>query len=258
MENSFISVTEAPGIKASREQLERLYQRYHFALQFCDDKDVLEIACGAGQGLGYLAKTAKKVVGSDIDENNLKFAKQRYRKRTNVKVECFDAHEIPFADNSFDVVLLYEAIYYFQEPKKLIKEISRVLQKNGVFIICSVNKDWVDFNPSPFSQRYFSAMELAEILKVDFDKVDLYGGFSVAEKGIKDVVISLIKRTAVKLNLMPKTMETKELLKRIFFGKLSFLPAEVTQDMQEYKSPVILDSSCDNSLFKVIFAIARK
>ena len=78
MVTDYTTVTETPGVKASKEQLERLFQRYNFALQFCQDKDVLAVACGAGQGLGYLARVAKRVVGGDIDENNLKFTQELY------------------------------------------------------------------------------------------------------------------------------------------------------------------------------------
>ena len=66
MEENYTSVTELPGNKGSKEQLARLYQRYHFALQFSKEKDVLEVACGGGLGLGYLAKSAK--FGSSGDE----------------------------------------------------------------------------------------------------------------------------------------------------------------------------------------------
>ena len=105
-------VTELPGYKAPREQRERLLQRYHFAAQFCTDKDILEVACGGGQGLGYLAHTANRVVGTDIDENNLQFARDNYNQRENITVTPMDAEKLEFDDQKFDVVILYEAIYY--------------------------------------------------------------------------------------------------------------------------------------------------
>ena len=73
-------VTEIPGIGASREQIERFYQRYHFARQFCKEKDVLELACGAGQGLGYLAAKANSVIGADIDKKNLEHITEKFFK----------------------------------------------------------------------------------------------------------------------------------------------------------------------------------
>ena len=142
------TVTELPGINAHKEQLERLVQRYYFASEFCKDKEVLEVACGGGIGLGYLARTAKKVVGGDIDENILKYPRDYYKKRKNIEIKTLDAQKLQFSNNSFDVIIMYEAIYYLPNPEKFIEEARRVLRKNGSLIICTVNKDWEGFNPS--------------------------------------------------------------------------------------------------------------
>ena len=80
----YVTVTELPGINAHKEQLERLVQRYCFASEYCKDKDVLEVACGGGIGLGYLARRARKVVGGDIDEKVLEFARRNYGNRRNI------------------------------------------------------------------------------------------------------------------------------------------------------------------------------
>src|SRR4030042_1503265 len=122
METSFVNVTEVPGLKASEEQLSRIYNRYRFASEYCNQKDVLEVACGAGLGLGYLSKFAKRVVGGDIDENNLRFAKEHYQSKENIEIKFLDAHNLPFEDKSFDVVILYEAIYYLEHPERFVEE----------------------------------------------------------------------------------------------------------------------------------------
>ena len=65
-------ITEFPGLKATQEQIQRMYQRYCFIREFAQGKDVLEVACGAGMGLGYIAKVANAVTGeSDLDEREL-------------------------------------------------------------------------------------------------------------------------------------------------------------------------------------------
>ena len=192
-------VTETPGLKALKEQLERLYQRYHFALQFCRDKEVLEVACGAGQGLGYMATVAKRVVGGDIDENNLKFARERYKGRDNIELRLLDAHKLPFDDKSFDVVILYEAIYYLAHPEMFLNECHRVMRKNGMLVICMVNKEWSDFNPSPYSTKYFSAQEIYRLLNEMFLDVQLYGAFQATADSVKDKITSMIKRTAFRI-----------------------------------------------------------
>src|SRR3990172_1348395 len=127
----YSSITESPNLKATQEQLARLYQRYHFARQFAKDKDVLEVACGSGIGLCYLAKVAKSVVGGDVDEKNVALAREYYvsddgcqlsANKENIKIQVMDAHDLNFPDKSFDLVLLYEAIYYLKDTEKFISE----------------------------------------------------------------------------------------------------------------------------------------
>ena len=97
----YSTVTEVPGDKASHEQLVRVFHRYRFAVDYCEDKDVLEVACGAGQALGYLARKARRVVGGDCTEKLVTSAKQYYKDR--VELYLLDAHQLPFRDSSFDV-----------------------------------------------------------------------------------------------------------------------------------------------------------
>lgn len=253
----YLTVTELPGNKASKEQIERLYHRYHFALSFCQGKDVLEVACGAGMGLGYLRKVARKVVGGDVDEDILEFARKYYREQKAIECRKLDAHHLPFPDKSFNVMIMYEAIYYLRKPEKFILEASRVLKEGGVLLISTVNKDWSDFNPSPFASRYFSALELYQLLSSKFRDVKLYGAFAVQANSMKAKIISLIKRMAVKFHFIPKTMKGKEFFKRIFFGRLISMPFEVTEGLAEYVPPAAISKDSPDSQFKVIYAVAR-
>src|SRR2546427_8051575 len=120
MVSNYTTVTEVPGIRTSREQLAMLYARYAYATDLCGGKVVLEVACGAGQGLGYLVKKAKLVVGGDYTENLIRVAQRYYSGR--VPLLRLDAHVLPFRDSSFDVVLLYEAIYYLAYPEQFLDE----------------------------------------------------------------------------------------------------------------------------------------
>lgn len=254
----YSSITEVPGLKATKEQLARLYQRYQFAKDLVADKDVLEIGCGAGLGLGYVARFAKKVVGGDIEEKNVSLAKQFYKNRPNITIDLMDGHHLPLSSGSFDLALLYEAIYYLKEPEKCIAEAARVLRRNGMLIICTVNKDWEDFHPSPYTYRYFSVPELYELIRKSFREVKLYGGFPVDLIGTRDEITSLIKRLAVRLNLIPGSLKGRAYLKRIFMGKLIPLPPEVYEGMAPYEPPLEIPVDKINRDFKIIYAVGRK
>lgn len=255
----FSTVTEVTGYNVTQEQIERMYTRYRFASEFCEGKEVLEVACGSGQGLGYVAKKAKKVFGGDIDENNLKFVREQYKNRHNIELKVLDAHQLPFEDSSFDVVILFEAIYYLIYPEKFISEAYRVLRKNGILLICTANKDWPGFNPSPYSYKYFSAPELFSLLKTDgFINIELYGDCPAEDKTIKDKITSYLKRMAVTLHLIPKTMKGKEFLKRIFLGRLVPLPPEICDGMVAYSPPVTIPYDSPNYEYKVLYAVGYK
>jgi ubiquinone/menaquinone biosynthesis C-methylase UbiE len=254
----YLTVTEVPGNKASREQIERLFHRYHFASTFCQGKDVLEVACGAGMGLGYLEQVANRVVGGDIDEEILIYARGHYQGRNKIEIRQLDAQQLPFGDKSFDVVLFYEAIYYLAQPEKFIEEAHRVLRSKGVLIICSANKEWADFNPSPFGQKYFSAPEMFQLLGQKFSDIQIYGAFFAKEDSMKAKMISLIKRAAIKLHLMPRTMKGKQLFKRLFFGRLAPLPAEIEKGLAEYIPPLAISKESRNPQYRVLYAVAWK
>lgn len=258
---NYFQVTESPGLKATKEQVSRLYHRYHFARRFSEGKDVLEVACGTGIGLSYIYEVAKSITGVDIDENNLSVAKKvnsELLKNNNFNIQWMDACSLGFEDESFDLVFLFEAIYYLKEPERFISEAHRVLKPNGILIICSVNKDWEDFHPSPYTYRYFSVPELYELLKKNFEKIQIYGAFPVNKTGLRNNIVSFIKRTAVKFNLIPGSLKARTYLKRIFMGKLIPLPERIYSGMALFEEPVLISPDSINKDYKILYVIAYK
>lgn len=253
----YAAVTEVTGYKVTQEQIQRMYTRYRFASEFCAGREVLEAACGSGQGLGYLAGRARRVVGGDLDGNLVKCAREHYGNR--VELHEMDAEKLPFEADSFDVLILYEAIYYLLQPNKFMNEAKRVLRKGGVVLICTANKDWSGFNPSPQSYTYFSAPELSELLtRNGFEHVEIFGDCLVKAETAKDRALSLLKRAAVHFHLMPKTMKGKELLKKLFVGELSPLPPEITDEVcSYYNRPQAMSAAAPSAGYKVLFAVGR-
>lgn len=252
----YTEVTEVAGDKVSREQLRRIYTRYYFARQYCEGKDVLEVGCGSGQGLGYLAKVANKVIGSDYSETLLNLTHKHYKDR--IPLVRLDAQFLPIKDQSFDVAILFEAIYYLKDPESFIGESIRVLRPGGTLLMCNPNKDLPDFNPSPHSYCYFSAPDFAELFKPFGLQIECFGECEVDYKNLKQHILSFIKKAMVRLDLMPKTMAGKKLFKSIVFGKLVPLPCELTDENDACELPCPIDSSIPDTCHKVIFAVAQK
>src|SRR6187551_525624 len=74
----FFSVTEISGDDVTTEQVERHARRYYWAGDFCHGKDVLEVACGTGQGVGYLGSLARSMKAGDCSKLLLEIAKRHY------------------------------------------------------------------------------------------------------------------------------------------------------------------------------------
>lgn len=256
MKPDYTTITELPGGDILPIQLQRLYQRYNFATTYCKDKDVLEVACGSGSGLALLSQYARTVTGGDIEDSNIKTASQTYQDTPQISLLKLDAHNLAFADNSLDVVLLYEAIYYLQDPSRFLSECRRVLRHNGVVIICTANKDWPDFNPSPFSHKYFSVPELRDLLLSHGFAVNFFASFPHHCDTPSEKIKSCIKRLAVKMHLMPKTMAGKAKLKRLFFGKLTPYPRKLQDGLTPYLEPVAIPADQIDKVHTAIFAVA--
>lgn len=257
MSSGYAIVTELPGQKAWGEQIERLFHRYHFARGFCEGRRVLEVACGAGIGLGYLSQAAGGVTGGDIDRHVLAVARDYYRGRNGVHLGILDAERLPFRDASFDVLLLFEAIYYLARPAAFVKEARRVLRSGGLLILCTVNRDWRDFNPSPLSTRYFSVPEVCALLEAEFESVEVYGAFAVSEGSARQRCMSGLKRCAISLGLMPKTMKGKAFFKRFFYGRLVPIPNEIRAGIAGYLPPAVIAKRAPCSQYKILYALAK-
>jgi len=97
---------------------------------------VLDIGCGTGYTACLLAKKhGARVVAADINAELLEEARKRAQKENvveKVAMRIADAHDLPFPDNTFDVVIA-ESVLAFCDKLKATKEMRRVLKPGGVF-----------------------------------------------------------------------------------------------------------------------------
>lgn len=119
-------------------------------LQIRNDLKVLEVGCGSGHFTNMI-KTyypTCEVYGIDLDDNNIKFAKNESKKlNIDVHYQVADVKHLPFEDNSFDIVFSHTLIEHLPFDD-FIKEQKRVLKKGGKLIIMRV--DMVKKNDKPF------------------------------------------------------------------------------------------------------------
>ncbi|MBX9786258.1 MAG: class I SAM-dependent methyltransferase [Alphaproteobacteria bacterium] len=255
MKTNYLEVTELAGESITSEQLDRLCNRYYWAMDYCRDKDVLEVACGTGPGLGYLASAAKSLVAGDVSNEIVEIARNHYGK--SIDIRQFDACSMPFSDASFDVIIIFEAIYYLPSIDKFIEECKRILRSNGHILIATANKDLYDFVPSPHSVQYYGVCELSNLFKKHGFETKFYGGTALKDVSLKQKIVRPIKKIASKLGLIPKTMKGKKWLKKVVFGDLLPMPAEINASTVSYDPPVPLSDMAPNSAYKVIFSSAQ-
>lgn len=103
-----------------------------------NDLKILDAGCGAGAALSYLS-TFGKTIGVDKSEEALKYARKRGR------VKKGDITNLPFKDNTFDLVFCHEVLYHrwVEDDKKAISEFHRVLKKGGLLLLQEPALSWI-------------------------------------------------------------------------------------------------------------------
>jgi SAM-dependent methyltransferase len=254
MAGDFTEVTELAGAEISAEQLQRMIHRYRWAAMFCRGKDVVEAGCGSGQGLGLLGAVAKSLEAGDYSKDVIAIPREHYRDRFTL-VE-FDAQSLPYAAASKDVIILFEAIYYVPDAARFVAECKRVLRPGGQVLIATANKDLSDFNPSPLSHKYYGVAELDALFRGAGFSPEHHGYLPVGTVSWRQRVLRPVKRAVVGLGLMPKTMKGKKLLKRLVFGKLVPMPAELPPPNGAFDPPTPLAAGVPDRSHKVLYCRA--
>ena len=93
--------------------------------------NVLELACGSGQLSFRLAPRVQLWEATDFSENMIAEAKrQKGSRRLHFSVQ--DATTLPYAPETFDAVVIANALHIMPQPEKALAEIRRVLKQNGL------------------------------------------------------------------------------------------------------------------------------
>ncbi len=99
-----------------------------------EGKTMLEVGIGSGLFAMEFRKAGMVVSGIDPSDEMLKIAEKR-----GFNVEKGSGENIPFEDNSFDVVLAMTSIEFSKTPEIFIKEMKRVVKVNGTIVVAALN-----------------------------------------------------------------------------------------------------------------------
>ncbi len=120
----------------------------------------IEIGCGTG-------RFSKALNIKTAIEPSLKAAQIASDRGINVIVS--KAEKTPFNDESFDSVILVFVLEFVEKPLKVLKEINRIIKRNGKFIIGFINKNLIDeklIKEKKFYKkaRFFTLKKIKEML----------------------------------------------------------------------------------------------
>lgn len=113
----------------------KFYLKYTNIDEMFKDKVVLDIGCGAaGKTIYYASMGVERIVGVEILGKYRDEAEQLARKygmEDKFEFVCADASKTPFEDETFDTIIMNDAMEHVDEPEKVLEECYRILKKNG-------------------------------------------------------------------------------------------------------------------------------
>ena len=107
------------------------------------ETQVLDVACGTADSTIALAKAGvPRVIGVDISEEMLKVGEKKIDKlnlNSVISLKVEDCENLSFNDNTFDAAFIAFGIRNFEDKKKGLKELHRVLKPNGLLLILELS-----------------------------------------------------------------------------------------------------------------------
>ena len=120
-------------------------QMYSLIYPVVRHKQVLELATGTGLIAKHIVNSADHIEATDASPEMIKQAKQGV-KSTKLYFSVQDMFHLPYADQSFGVVIVSNALHIVPEPEKALTEIWRVLTDDGVLIAPTFTHSDNDFH----------------------------------------------------------------------------------------------------------------
>ena len=150
---------------------------YDFAEQFTRDKRVLDYGCGSGYGSARIAAGAVEVIGVDVADDAVTYAREQFA-GDNLHFQAIDpAERLPFEDASFDTVLSFQVFEHVANTTHYLSEIRRVLAPGGQLLLVTpdrstrllpLQRPWNRWHVTEYSAR-----SLSHALRAAFPTVEM-------------------------------------------------------------------------------------
>ncbi len=174
-------IEDTPPASAAEHCLRLVHLRaYDEAVAQAAGCDVLDVGCNTGYGTVRFVPVAVRVVGVDVSPGAIEAANQRaWDGRPEFVLTS--GFELPFQDDSFDLVTSFQVLEHVSDPLAYLREIARVTRPSGTAILATPNaairldpgmKPW-----NRFHVREYLATELRDLLGQVFPQVRVRGMF---------------------------------------------------------------------------------
>ena len=138
-----------PGFFSDLDQYH--FEKLHHLLRLVDfnawrGKRVLEVGCGAGTDLARFAKGGAIVTGVDLAASAIELARTNFAQQgLQGEFREADGEQLPFPDNSFDLVYAHGVVQYTPDGRRLVEECRRVLKPGGEAVFQVYNRvSWLN------------------------------------------------------------------------------------------------------------------
>jgi ubiquinone/menaquinone biosynthesis C-methylase UbiE len=130
-------------------------------------------ALDVGTGTGWLAigfaqgLHGVRVVGLDFSDVVLELARDNAQKSgvsSRVSFEEGNAQDMPFEDDTFDLVISGNTLHLLKNPVRMFNEIQRVLRPGGRFLVSDFRRSWLGILTEHVRSAY-SAEEVRDLLR---------------------------------------------------------------------------------------------
>jgi len=164
----------SPGFFADLDEYH--FEKLHHLLRLVDfdgyrGKQVLEVGCGAGTDLVRFARGGAHVTGVDLSSSAIALARQNFAQHgLEADLREADGEQLPFANDSFDLVYAHGVVQYTPDDRALVRECHRVLKPGGQAVFQVYNRiSWLN--------------ALSKLMKVPLEHEDapVLGRYSAAE-----------------------------------------------------------------------------